>query len=137
MSKENLAIVRRVFEAANRRDTNEVMDLYDTGVEWDLSRHPYAEMSRQKVYYGHEGLREWFREWYEAFENFEHDLEELIDADESVVSIATDRATGGGSGVDVTWKGIAGVWTIRDGRILPVVWFPTEAEALEAVGLSE
>jgi hypothetical protein len=28
------------------------------------------------------------------------------------------------------------VWTIRDGRVIRLVWFPTLAEALEAAGLS-
>jgi ketosteroid isomerase-like protein len=32
---------------------------------------------------------------------------------------------------------MGGVWTIRDGKVCRVVWYPTRAEALEAVGLSE
>jgi hypothetical protein len=27
---------------------------------------------------------------------------------------------------------MAGVWTVRDGRVASVVWFPTRSEALEA-----
>ena len=29
------------------------------------------------------------------------------------------------------------VWTIRNGKVVRVVWFPTREEALEAAGLSE
>jgi ketosteroid isomerase-like protein len=32
---------------------------------------------------------------------------------------------------------MAGVWTIRDGRIVSVAFFTTRAEALEAAGLSK
>jgi len=31
----------------------------------------------------------------------------------------------------------AGVWTIRDGKVVQVVWFPGREEALGAAGLSE
>jgi hypothetical protein len=39
--------------------------------------------------------------------------------------------------VDVEWTHNAGVWTIRDGRIVRVAWFGSVEEALEAVGLRE
>jgi hypothetical protein len=29
------------------------------------------------------------------------------------------------------------VWTIQDGRVIRTVWFPSRADTLEAVGLSE
>jgi hypothetical protein len=32
---------------------------------------------------------------------------------------------------------LALVWTIRKGKVIRVVWFPTRADALEAAGLSE
>jgi ketosteroid isomerase-like protein len=65
-----------------------------------------------------------------------HDFEELIDAGDRVVSVGTTRGRGRASGADVVWKH-AGVWTIRDGKIVRVVWFNAREEALEAVGLRE
>ena len=44
MSRENVELVRRVYEAAARRDSETVYDLYDPDVEWDMTRHPYGEM---------------------------------------------------------------------------------------------
>jgi ketosteroid isomerase-like protein len=61
--------------------------------------------------------------------------QELIEAGEQVVSVSTVRARGRASGLDVEFSERFGVWTIRDGRITRVVWFPTRAEALHAVGL--
>jgi ketosteroid isomerase-like protein len=71
------------------------------------------------------------------WENLEDNIEELIDAGDDVISIVTTRARGRASGVEVEWKDNAGVWTIRDGKVIRVVWLPTRAEALEAAGLSE
>jgi ketosteroid isomerase-like protein len=92
MSRENVEIVRRVYEAAARRDTEAVMSLYDPEVEWDTSQHPMGQMSsRLGLTRGHEGLRAWFRDWYEVFEDFDHELQELIDTGEHVVSVGIDR----------------------------------------------
>jgi len=38
MSKQNVEIVRRVYDAAVRRDTEVVFELYDKEVELDASR---------------------------------------------------------------------------------------------------
>ena len=63
--------------------------------------------------------------------------EELIDAGKQVVSVSTMRGRGRASGAEVTSRRYSGVWTIREGRVTRVVWFPTRAEALEAAGVRE
>jgi ketosteroid isomerase-like protein len=138
VSRENLEIVRKLFNAAARRDSATVLSLYDPHVEWDGSRHRWTEVMGEagSRFRGHEGLRAWSRQYYETWEKIEDELEELIDAGNDVVSVVTTRARGRGSGVEVEWKHNAGVWTIRDGKIVRVTWFPTRAEALEAAGLS-
>ena len=137
MSEKDVDIVRRVYAASARRDSRMVLSLYDPDVEWDMSAHPMSQMlQRQTLSRGHDQLRSWFHEWYEMFEDFEHTCEELIDAGgHTVVSVGTDRGRGRGSGVEVA-RLIAGVWTIRDGRIARVVWYPTREQALEAAALS-
>jgi ketosteroid isomerase-like protein len=137
MSEENVDIVRGVYEAAAQRDTEAVLSLYDPDVEWDTSHHPMAEISSGfGIRRGHEGLRSWFRDWYEAFEDFEHELQELIDTGEHVVSVGIDRGRGRGSGL-VIHRQIAGVWTIRDGKVKRVVWFVSRDEALAAARAEE
>jgi ketosteroid isomerase-like protein len=139
MSQENVEIVRRLFEAVARRDTEAVLSLYHPDVEWDGSRHRWAEVlgPGRARWQGHDALRAWSKRYYEAWENLEDHVEELIDAGECVISVVTTRARGRGSGVEVEWKENVGVWTIRDDKIARVVWLPTRAEALEAAGLSE
>jgi ketosteroid isomerase-like protein len=139
VSQENVELVRRVFDAASRRDTEAVLSLYDPDVEFDGSRHRWAEVMGTALtrFHGHEGLRRWSRQYYEMWENLEDKIEELIDAGEQVISIVTTRARGRASGVEVEWKHNAGVWTIREGKVVRVVWLSTREEALEAAGLSE
>jgi ketosteroid isomerase-like protein len=135
MSRENVEVVKQVFDAAGRRDGASVLALYDTEVEWDASRIPLGGLMG-RVVYGHDDLRNWFREWFGASEGLEDLYDELIDAGEQVISVARIRAQGRSSGVQVEMRGAA-AWTIREGKIVRVVWFPTREEALEAVGLRE
>ena len=138
MSQENVEIVRRIYEASARRDAEAVLALYDPEVEWDGSRHRWSEvMAAEPRWKGHDALRRFFRLYYETWDGFEFDIEELLDAGGDVVSVVTSRARGRSSGVLVEWEEQVAVWTIRDGRAVRVVWFPSREEALEAVKLRE
>ena len=135
MSRENVEIVRRVHAAASRRDAAAVYALYDPDVVLDASRVQIAGFTKRDVYRGHGGLRRFFREWHEAWENVEYDFEELIDAGEHVVSVVRRRARGRASGAEVEWP-VALLWTLRAGRVSRLAWFPTREDALAAVGMS-
>ena len=135
MSRENVEIVRRVYDAVARRDAETVRALYDPEVEWDTSRLASEGMGTG-LYRGLSGIRTFLRQWNEAWEDSSFDLEELIEAGEEVVSVVTRKGRGRASGIEVQAPG-AVVWTIRGGKIVRVVLFPTRAEALKAAGLSE
>ena len=136
MSQENVEIVRQLHDAMARRDAATVLRLYDAEVEWDTSRTTGSAMGGG-VFRGHEGLRSFFREWYDAWENVENRSYELIDGpDDRVVAFLTVLARARSSGIEVEWQ-MTAVWTIRESKVVRVVWFPTRAEALEVVGLSE
>jgi ketosteroid isomerase-like protein len=137
MSEENVETVRRIYEAAMRRDAATVLALYDPDVELDASRigvsnHP----SGADAYHGHDGLRDLFREWHEAWGKIEYDYEELIEAGEQVIAVVNRHARGRASGVEVE-RPFALLWTLREGKVVRVVWYLTREEALEAAGLSE
>ncbi len=139
MSEENVEIIRHVHEAAERRDAEATLDFYDPNVELDASRLGVAGLAGgdRGVYQGHEGMRSFFHEWHEAWQEVEYGHEELIDAgEEQVISVLTYRGRGRASGVEVEMP-VAILETIRGGKIVRVVWFETREEALEAAGLSE
>ena len=137
MSRENLEVVRRLNAADERRDTEAVLSLYDEEVELDFSRIPHATVIGRGLYHGHDGLRSWYREWFQAWESFEQINEELIDAGEQVVSVWSQRGRGRVSGAEVELRHAAAVWTIRNGKVVRLVAFANREDALEAVGLSK
>ena len=137
MSEENVEIVRRAFDRATRRDAS-VMDAYDPGVEMDFSDSPFADfMTTSGRRRGVDEVESAFRDWYEAFQDVETDVDELIDADEHVIVVFTYRGKGRASGVEVAWKHMAGLWTFRDGKVVRVAWLRTREEAVKAAGLLE
>ncbi len=134
-AKQNLEIVRRVYEALANRDGAMLRELYDPEIEWDNSRGAYGELAGVRVAHGLEELRAGFREWYEAWEDIRFDCQELIEVDDRVISVVTTRGRGRLSGIEVQLTN-AGIWTIRNGKVLRTVWFPTREEALKGAELA-
>ena len=136
MSQEKAEVVRRIFEASARRDVEAIFALYDPQVEFDGSRHRWAEVMGGEVQWkGHAALRRFFARYYEMWEDFEFEIEEVLEIGGHVISVVTSRARGRSSGVIVEWAEQVAIWTIREGKALRVVWFSSREEAVEAVGL--
>jgi ketosteroid isomerase-like protein len=137
MSQENVEVVREAFGREDRRDRS-VLDLYDPDVEMDFSASPFADfMTASARPRGIGEVQSAFRDWYEAFDNVETEIDELIDAGERVIAVFTYRGRGRTSGAEVEWKQMAGLWTFRDGMVVRVAWLRTRSDALKAVGLEE
>ncbi len=135
MSRENVEVVQRIWDAAVRRDTETIFSLYDPEVELDVSRFPLVATD-ESLYRGYDGLRRLFGEWREVWEDADSDLLELIDGGDRVVSVYAYRGRGRASGVSVE-ETFATVWTIEDDKAVRVEWFTGREAALEAVGLRE
>jgi uncharacterized protein len=135
MSEESLDIVRQVYEAAARRDTATIFTLYDPEVELDASALS-VEGRGGDVFRGHEGLRSLFGEWHESWGEIVYDYEELIDAGNQVISVVTRHAQGRASGAEVE-RPFALLWTIREGKVIRVVWFLDRNEALKSAERTE
>jgi ketosteroid isomerase-like protein len=135
MSRENVEIVRRVYEALAAHDAETVLALYDPNVEWDFTQSHVGIALEDRIYRGHDGLRKWWRETREAWVDYEDGYDELIEAGDDVISVVTSRGRGRASGAEGAYSHY-GVWTIRDGRVVRVAWFHTREEALAAAGQS-
>ena len=136
-SREKVDVVRRLYEAAACRDAGTVLSLYDPEVELDGSRSRWAEvMSGPARWRGHEELRAFFRAYHEMWQDLQHDVREMIDTGDEVLCVVDTRGRGRASGVEVVWEGHAGVWTVRDGKVVRVVWFASREDAFEALGSS-
>jgi len=105
-------IVRRIYEALNRRDFEATLELVDDEFELDVTTNVF----NPAVYRGPEELRRWAEQVFEVWEEFLLEPEELVASGESekVLARVRVRGVGRGSGVELEDR-IWSVWTIRDG----------------------
>ena len=132
MSQVNVEIVRRIFDAFNRRDIAAFLELLDPDVEWV----PILAVLEGRVYRGHEEIREWIKDLAADWEFFEVYYEELRDLGDRVLVSGHWRARGRASGVEVENPGTY-LYEIEGGKVVSMRTFTDRAEALEAAGLPE
>jgi SnoaL-like domain len=129
MSQENVEIARRTWEDILFADDPSEM----VGPGFEVHDH---DLPDAVVYYGPDGVEKWGDRWREAWDDWEIDNEEYIDAGDQIVVTARMWARGKGSGLTVHRReGL--VLSIRHGEAVRLDYFSSRAEALEAVGLSE
>jgi ketosteroid isomerase-like protein len=139
MSEENVEIVRILFDTFARRDHEAAFDYYDAEIEWDASRgRDWGDVDTAGVYRGHDGVRAYWRRWLSAWEDIEATEVEFVDCGQTVVAlIHQQRLRGRGSGVDVDAPPYALAFVFLNAKVVRWVFYPTQAEALEAAGLRE
>lgn len=133
MSRENVELVERAYEAFNRGDRDAAVADVAPDCEYvTTGAIPGASGS----YRGPDGFIR-FTEWLlEQFDDARVDIREVIEANDQVVVRATIRGRGKHSGAETSWENWH-VWTVRDGKAVRGEGFTSRGEALEAAGLSE
>jgi ketosteroid isomerase-like protein len=89
-----------------------------------------------EAYAGHEGIIRAARRWIEPFEWLLIELEEIVEADDCLVSIHRTRSKARRSGIEFEAP-LAYVWSFRGGKVIHFQSFREPREALEAAGLTE
>ena len=132
MSQENVETVRRAYEGVNVR-LEAPRELYDPDYEMDATDvAPDFGVLR-----GFEASRDALRSYWEMFEDFHVEVEEVIHADEDhVITAVRDGGRMRGSDAEV-WNRFFHVTTFRDGKIVRVSIDTDRSRALEAAGLRE
>jgi ketosteroid isomerase-like protein len=134
MSEQNVEIVRASWDAWSRGDMDALFEFYDPEVEWDMTHSYVPDMG---VFHGHEGIREFFREWRIFFAEYYAEAEQFVGTDDGVVVRVRQGGRGRSSTVGVEMPAYWQVYRLRDGRAVRVEIYREEADALEAVGLRE
>ena len=134
MSPDNVEIVRASWDAWRRGDMQALFDFYDPEVEWDMT---HAYVPGMGVYHGHDGIREFFREWGDFFAEYHAEPEQFIAADDNVMVRVTQTGRGRVSSVGVEMPGYWQVYRLRDGRAVRVEIYRDETDALAAIGLAK
>jgi ketosteroid isomerase-like protein len=128
MSQENVDVVAEFFAA--QRDPVRFYELLDPHVVF-INR-PSALENRPFV--GHEGIRQWVRNFRESLGDYSVEVTELIDAGGDQV-VACCRFIGSGASSGVPFEGLQhSVFTLLNGKIVRCQGFDDRADALEAVG---
>jgi ketosteroid isomerase-like protein len=132
MSQENIEIMRRAYEAANRDDVDSAVADFAPDCEYV----PSGKFPTDEVYRGPEGFKRFIAWLTDAFDDVHLDTHELIASDDKVFVHQTNSGRGKMSGAATSWE-LWLVWTLREGKIVRGQAFTTREEALEAAGLSE
>jgi ketosteroid isomerase-like protein len=129
VSEEAVAVIQEFDDALSKGELR--TDLIDP--EIDVVDHDIPDAG---TYHGHEGVAKWLVEdWGSAWESYEMEPEELVDAGDAVVSIFTITARGRGSGVEIRRRN-ATVNTVENGLVTRVEYYTTVEEARQAAGLT-
>jgi ketosteroid isomerase-like protein len=132
MSQENVEVARRAYEAFNAGDISGWLPMHSADAELhDLPTVPDAGVHR-----GHVEMRTWAEGILETTEYLRFEPQRFIEAGESVLVPVRASAMGRESGVPVEMS-FFHVFEFSDGKIRCLRSYVDEAEALEAVGLSE
>ena len=132
MSQENVEAVKLGYEVWNRGDLDAWLRLLAPDVETVFAAGPDAS-----IYRGRDGVRQWYREGLEAWDDWGRmEPEAFTDLGDRVLVSVRWRVRGKGSGVQVEARQCH-VITLRGGKAIRIEFYEDAAAALEAVGLSE
>jgi ketosteroid isomerase-like protein len=127
MSSENVDVMRRIVEAAGRKDYQAVLADLDPEVEIDDTDIPEST--------GTDSFLEWLARWDQAWESWRlEDLEVRPAGDDQAIALFTMVAKGTGSGIGPSELD-ALVASFRGGKAVKLGYYNDQALALEAVGL--
>ena len=121
-------------ESAREEMLSEAAEGWDPGIELDASETPVLDISG--IYRGRDAVKRFWREWLAAWETIRFEYQ-LIDAGDRVVQLFDLRMRGRTTGIDVPFGNVAWVFTYRGRLLVHQRLYMGQAEALEAVGLSE
>jgi ketosteroid isomerase-like protein len=128
MSRENVGIVSRIYDALKDDDLDAALELMDPNVEYVNPDYAVDSGTRR----GHAGIRANVENMRLSFDYWRFEPEELIDLEDQVVAVGTFRATGR-SGLEIERRQ-SRLWTLSGGKVVRYQWFDSETEGLEAAG---
>ena len=130
MSEKNVETIRRVYEGVNTR-MEVPRELFDPDYEFD-NTELWPDIAGVL---GFDAAQRTMREYWETFDGYRVEIDELVHADElRVVVLVRDGGRMSGTNSEV-WNHFFHVWTLRDGKIVRLSVHTDRARSLEAAGL--
>ena len=132
MSLEYVESIGRAYKAMSRLNAEALVALCEPDVEF---RSRIAEAD-DVTYRGHDGVRDYIATLAEAFEWVQTEPLEVVGGSDRAVVCNRFRARGRQSGVEVEERFFQAL-RFRHGKVRWWAFYPSRADALEAVGLSK
>lgn len=124
MSETNVAVVRGMWEAFIRDDGETALAFLDPNVEWDGTNLPDGKIAR-----GLDAVVDHAARWADMWEDWEVDLEDVIDAGgDKVIAFIRERGRSK-AGLDMDERH-SELYIVRAGRIVYRKGFSDPREAL-------
>ena len=131
-AEENVAIIRRSWDAWMERDMDRAAADWDADIVWDITRH---EDAPDTVHHGIAEVMEMIASWMASFRAYELLIERFEPAGDNVLLLLRRRARDGTSG-ETADRFAAHVWTVRDGKVVLIRSYSDIAEARREAGLT-
>ena len=126
-------VLRSGWAAAPRKDWELMFVRYSPEVVWEIPEE-FQTLGFAESYHGHEGLREGFEQFAEAFESWELRPEKAIDFGDRVLALGSFRGKARASGVEWEQK-FAQLVTLDKGLVVRDRFFYSWEQGLRAAGL--
>jgi ketosteroid isomerase-like protein len=133
MSEANVELHRRIVEAVNGRDIETLIACFDPTVE----HHPLlSAVGGVTVYRGHNGVRTWFAQLDEPWEELRAEPQTYFDLGGQTLVFLMFHGRGRHSGADVAMP-VAQAIGWRNGLAVYSKLYADRADALRDLGVSE
>ena len=132
MSEQNVELHRRVEEAFNRRDIEAIIACMDPSVEY----YPLLSAIGTTAYHGHDGMRSWFAQLDDAWDELRTEAEAYFDLGEQTLLFYVLHGRGRQSGAEVTIPG-AQLCRWRNGLGVYAKQYAHREDALRDLGVAE
>jgi ketosteroid isomerase-like protein len=131
MSQANVEVVRGGFAALAQGGVDAAAEFWHLEINWRAMEGAPDDVGEMV---GIEAARRYVKDWYDMFDDFTSEIEQLCDiGDDQVVAVIYNAGRAKRSGIPTELR-YAALYTIRDGKMVRVREYATRAEALKAAG---
>jgi ketosteroid isomerase-like protein len=132
MSEEDVEIVKE-FSRRFAEGGHVTREYFDSEIVWDTTA---SGMPGAGIYEGWDGVRRFWVDWLEPWEDYEIEYDEFSAEGDDVMCVFRQAATGKGSGIRSEIEFFA-LWHLEASKVVRFRLFESRAQALEAAGLSQ
>jgi ketosteroid isomerase-like protein len=133
MSEDNLQTLRHAVDTFSRGAWDEARGDFVT----DAGKWPPTEPGTEgSSYLGYDAIRNYLQSWMESFDNFQLEIEEMVEAGDQVFVAVQVSGQGKQSGEETKSPMHYLVAQFEEGKVLGLTMFISKDAALQVAGLS-